>query len=84
MLAEGMPKLPLPTGPHQITGRAGDAVITHHQIVHSAAPNASPHIRYAAIFRLRHALCEQVGKDAYTDIWREWPGVRAAMDEVES
>jgi hypothetical protein len=82
MLAEGMPKTPLPTGPHQITGRAGDAVITHHQLVHTAAPNASPHIRYAAIFRLRHAACEQIGKDAYTDIWREWPGVREAMAEA--
>lgn len=82
MLAEGMPKVPLPTGPHPITGRAGDAVITHHQLVHTAAPNASPHIRYAAIFRLRHTLCEEVGKDAYTDIWREWPGVRAALEEA--
>jgi hypothetical protein len=79
MLAEGMPKVPIPVAPHQITGRAGDAVIAHHQIVHTAAPNASPHIRYAAIFRLRHVDCEAIGKEAYTDIWREWPGVREAM-----
>lgn len=82
MLAEGMPKVALPAEPHQITGRAGDAVIVHHQVVHTAAPNASPHIRYAAIFRLRHALCEQIGREAYTDIWREWPGVREALEEA--
>jgi hypothetical protein len=77
VLADGQPQVDLPAGPHQITGKAGDLVITHHQIFHTAAPNVSPHIRYAAIFRWRHKDVEEVGKDALTDIWREWPGVRA-------
>lgn len=81
LLAEGMPQVDLPEGPVQITGRAGDVVLAHHQLVHTAAPNASPHIRYAAIFRMRHLACEQIGLDAYTDIWREWPGVREALAE---
>ncbi|MEE2659230.1 MAG: phytanoyl-CoA dioxygenase family protein [Candidatus Latescibacterota bacterium] len=77
VLADGMPQIELPE-PVQIVGRPGDAVITHHQIVHTAAPNASCDIRYAAIFRLRHREVEAVGLDAYTDIWREWPGIREA------
>lgn len=76
VLENGMPRLELPEPAHQITGKAGDAVITHHQLVHSAAPNTSPHIRYAAIFRLRHVESEDFGNKAYTDIWHEWPGIR--------
>jgi hypothetical protein len=80
MLAEGMPRVDLPEPALQITARAGDVVLAHHQLVHTAAPNASSNVRYAAIFRVRHKECEQVGLDAYTDIWREWPGVREAME----
>jgi len=72
-------KLDLPREPVQITGQAGDAVISHHQIIHNAAPNHGPDIRYAAIFRPRHRLTEQIGTAAMTDIWREWDGVRAAV-----
>ena len=79
LLKDGMPQVELPRGPVQITGEPGDVVLTHHQLVHSAAPNASPGIRYAAIFRVRHAEYEQVGLEAFTDIWREWPGIREAV-----
>ena len=60
---------------------ARDAILAHHQIVHTAAPNTSSHIRYATIFRLRHKDCDETGHDAYTDIWREWPGIQAALTE---
>jgi len=79
-LREGMPELDLPCEAVQITGQAGDAVISHHQLIHGAAPNQSPNIRYAAIFRPRHQLTEEVGTDAMTDIWREWEGVRAVVE----
>ena len=84
VLADGQPQVDLPEEAHQITGKAGDLVITHHQILHTAAPNVSPHIRYAAIFRWRHKDVEEVDKDALTDIWREWPGVRAVHSRVHS
>jgi hypothetical protein len=84
VLAEGMPRVDLPEGPIQMTGKAGDIILTHHQIVHCAAPNASANIRYAAIFRLRHIETEQIGRAAFTDIWREWPGVRAALQEAQA
>ena len=79
ILADGMPRPELPEGPKQIIGKAGDVVLTHHQIVHTAAPNAASDIRYAVIFRLRHVDCEQNGYDAYTDIWKEWPGVQEVI-----
>ncbi len=76
VLVNGMPRPELPETPVQITGRAGDAVIAHHQLVHGAGPNVSPHVRYAAIFRLRHVACEEFGSKAFTDIWHEWSGIR--------
>ena len=77
VLENGMPKVDLPNGPLQLQGEPGDVILAHHQIVHTAAPNASAHVRYAAIFRLSHKDCKEIGHDAYTDIWREWPGIRA-------
>ena len=61
ILGEGMPKVDLPNEPVQITGEPGDAILAHHQIVHTAAPNTSSHIRYATIFRLRHKDCDEIG-----------------------
>lgn len=83
VLRGGMPKLDLPHPPVQVTGEAGDAVISHHQLVHGAAPNAAPNIRYAAIFRARHIDAERNGIDVMTDIWREWPGIRGQNDRME-
>ncbi len=79
VLRQGMPELQLTREPVQITGKAGDAVITHHQLVHGAAPNFSHNIRYAVIFRACHREVKQINTDAMTDIWREWDGVRNAM-----
>ena len=81
VLEQGMPRVAPPEGPVMLQGQPGDVVLTHHQLVHTAAPNASPHVRYAAIFRLRHRACTEIGRDAYTDIWREWPGIRALDEE---
>ena len=46
-----MPEVTLPD-PVPVTGRAGDAVLCHYQLAHTAGPNTSPHIRYAVYFRL--------------------------------
>ena len=79
VLENGMPKVDLPEPPLQITGNAGDLVVVHHQVIHTAAPNHSPNIRYAAIFRLRHQQTSSLGNQAYTDIWREWPGIQETI-----
>ena len=82
VLADGMPQVDLPEDPIQITGQAGDLVIAHHQIVHTAVPNHAPNIRYAAIFRLRHQQTTFIGNEAYIDIWREWPGIQGVTDQL--
>ena len=63
-----------------ITGKAGDLILAHHQVVHGACPNTSPNVRLAVISRLRHK--ELIGNDAYTDIWQEWPGVSDLVEAV--
>lgn len=76
VLANGVPQLDMPEGPNMITAKAGDLIFAHHQIFHGACSNAAPDVRHAVITRLRHKDVETVGYDAYTDIWREWPGVQ--------
>ena len=73
-LLAGMPPIDLPR-PRQITGAAGDIILAHYQIAHTAAPNVSPHTRYAVFFRLRHVDHPSFRPEAMTDIW---PGVGRA------
>ena len=75
VLANGMPRIDMPEGPVMVTGRAGYLILAHHQILHTGGPNASPNVRHAVIARLRHKDVAEVHYDAYTDIWREWPGM---------
>ena len=81
VLSEGMPRVDMPEAAVQITGSAGDLVLAHHQMVHTAAANGSANIRYAAITRLRHLDIKENGPEVYTDIWREYPGLRAEFEE---
>ncbi len=81
VLANGIPRLDLPEAPIMLMAKAGDLILAHHQIFHTGGPNASPNVRQAVISRLRHKDCDEVGYDAYTNIWREWPGIRAVLEE---
>ena len=74
-----MPHVTLPEGPVFVTAEAGDVIFAHHAMVHTGGPNTSPNIRYAVIFRAKHARIDDIGFDAFTDIWREWDGVREAV-----
>jgi ectoine hydroxylase-related dioxygenase (phytanoyl-CoA dioxygenase family) len=76
--AHKSPNVPLPQ-PHQITGKAGDMILTHYQLVHAAGPNVWHHIRYACFFRLDHVERRNDWKKPLTDIWLHWPGIREAM-----
>ena len=79
VLDDHMPHVTLPEGPVFVTAKAGDVIFAHHAMVHTGGPNTSPNIRYAVIFRARHARIDDIGFDAFTDIWREWDGVREAV-----
>ena len=78
-LKNGLPRIDLPERRVMVTGEAGDAVLAHYQMLHSACPNASPNVRYAAIFRVRSKEIGD-GYEGYTDIWREFPGVVRALE----
>lgn len=80
VLAQGMPRVELPEGPVMLNARAGDLILAHHQIFHDACPNASPNVRLAVIARLQHKECLENEYAAFTDIWREWPGVSEALE----
>ena len=81
VLSRGQPSLDWPHEPVQIRGRPGDVCLVHHQTIHGGAPNLSPRIRYAIIFRMHHVNCEENGLKPMTDIWLEFPGLRSAGAE---
>ncbi len=67
----GVPPIQLPE-PKQITGKAGDVVLVHYQVAHSATGNYSPNVRYALFFRLRHRDHELHRWDAMKNPWTAW------------
>jgi len=75
-----MPPIEMPT-PLQFTGQMGDAALVHYQLAHGISANTSHNIRYAIFFRLTHVDHENVKWECMTDIWREWDGIRAAIQE---
>ncbi|HZO89975.1 MAG TPA: phytanoyl-CoA dioxygenase family protein [Chthonomonadaceae bacterium] len=81
-LLDGMPPIEMPE-PVQIQGKAGDVVLVHYELAHSAAPNVSPHVRYAIFFRLTHVDHEEHKWEAMTDIWLEYEGMRAWSNPAE-
>lgn len=80
VLAHGTPQLDLAVEPLMCTGRAGDVIFCHYLTLHAAGPNLSPHVRYAAIFRLRHVEAETNGVDGYLDPWLEYEGLHDLLD----
>ncbi len=76
-LLKGMP--PIDQGkPLQIIGRAGDVVLAHYLLAHTAAANLSPFIRYAVFFRLTHVDHDRQRWASMTDPWLQWEGLRTA------
>jgi ectoine hydroxylase-related dioxygenase (phytanoyl-CoA dioxygenase family) len=78
VLSKGLPPVRMPQ-PQQLLGKAGDVLFCHYQTAHTVVSNVSPYIRYAIFFRLMHQKHEQNGDRVLTDIWLEWPGMRAAI-----
>ena len=82
-LLEGMPNVPLPEPVH-IVAQAGDVMLCHYELAHTAAPNTSPHVRYAIYFRASHVDHERQWKQAMSDIWLEWPGIQVLPQFVST
>jgi hypothetical protein len=79
VLANGMPKLDFPEAPVMVTANAGDLILAHNLIFHTGGVNSSPNVRHAVIARFKHKDCDTIGKDGYTDLWREWSGVQDVL-----
>ena len=75
-LLAGMPKVDLGR-PEPVRARAGDVILCHYQLAHAAGPNTSPHVRYAAYFRLKRKGHDRLEWETLIDVWREWPGISA-------
>jgi len=75
-LLGGMPPVALPD-PVEVTGSVGDLVLCHYQLAHAVGANTSPHVRYAVYFRLKSRGHDRRRWECLTDLWKEWPGLRA-------
>ncbi len=76
--AREMPSIRL-AKPVRLRARPGDAYLYHHQVAHSAFAfrNLSPRIICAAVFWVKRVGHDAVWKETLTDLWGEWPGLRA-------
>lgn len=74
-LLKEMPSITLPD-PVQITGRAGDAVLTHYLLSHGTAPNWSCDVRYMIFFRLSRVDHQREKWASLVDPWLQWPALR--------
>lgn len=70
----GIPPIELPK-PVQIKAKAGDMILAHYQLAHTAAANMSNAIRYAVYIRIHHADRPKDSLDVLTDIWKYWYGI---------
>ena len=64
-----------------VTAKAGDLILAHSLIFHTGGVNISPNVRQAVIARFKHKDCDTIGKDGYTDLWREWAGLQALVGQ---
>ncbi|MEI6398133.1 MAG: phytanoyl-CoA dioxygenase family protein [Pseudomonadota bacterium] len=70
----GIPPVDLPE-PIQIKAKAGDMILAHYQLAHTAVVNLSQAIRYAVFIRMHHADRPKDSLDVLTDIWKYWYGM---------
>jgi hypothetical protein len=76
VLKRGLPPVRI-SEPEQIIGKAGDMILSHYLTAHTVVVNVSPFIRYAVFFRIKHVDHEFHGQKVFTDLWHQWPGLRA-------
>jgi ectoine hydroxylase-related dioxygenase (phytanoyl-CoA dioxygenase family) len=66
--------------PVQITGQAGDLVISHYQLIHAGGPNTSHAIRYSCYYRVYHEGIRNDWRAPLTDMWMHWPGLQSVLN----
>ncbi|MGZ3775829.1 MAG: phytanoyl-CoA dioxygenase family protein, partial [Pseudobdellovibrionaceae bacterium] len=70
----GIPPVDLPE-PVQIKAKAGDMILAHYQLAHTATINLTQAIRYAVYIRMHHADRPKDSLDVLIDIWKYWYGM---------
>ena len=75
ILKQGIPDIPNIGPMHMCKGQAGDIIFAHPLLYHSACPNLSPFIRYAAIFRVCHKAVQDNGFEIFDNMWMEFEGL---------
>jgi len=59
-------------------GRAGDVVLWHHRLGHSAGHNRSRQVRQAVLYDFKRTdLAAVQDEPPPVDMWRDWPGIAA-------
>lgn len=76
----GIPPIDLPE-PVQIKAKAGDMILAHYQLAHTATANISNSIRYAVYIRMHHADRPKDSLDVLTDIWKYWYGMKDVVGD---
>lgn len=78
LFAGQMPKIDL-GAPHHIQGTAGDVVLCHYQLGHTAVANVGPLPRYAIFFRIKHPHHDNDRAARLRNLWLDWPGIEAQI-----
>ena len=65
--------------PRQITASKGDVVLTHYMLAHTVAPHRTHNIRYAMIYRFKHARHDGNKPRQAVSIWEEYEGITNAV-----
>jgi hypothetical protein len=83
VLTKGQPELTWPHPAVQITGKAGDVVLAHYNLIHTAVGNFGPDIRYAAISRVSHINMAKLGVQGFAEPWTEYEGLTGLLNATE-
>lgn len=70
--------------PVPVLGHAGDIVLAHYQVAHTASPNLSGDIRYMCFFRLAVRSLGSHRVASMLDIWRDWPDLRDVVGSAHA
>jgi len=63
--------------PCECHGQAGDVVLWHHRLAHSAGHNRSRQVRQAVLYDFKKVdLVAVQDQPPHEDMWLDWPGVR--------
>lgn len=67
----------------EVTGPAGTLLLRHMKLLHAASVNQRLRPRIAAVGRFSHSNIEEIKRDAASNIWKYWDGMRDIEVDVK-